>query len=266
MYGQNPQNNAALRSNAEPSLIFRTETEYGLCLVMGFNCHKLEIPESCKPLLHRDEISFAAGFSDVRRMTWLAGRHVLRQALGERGWCGDAVLLSDQRGAPLAPPDFSVSLSHKVKGDEVFAAELVCEEPIGRIGVDIELADNPRPSIAELVLTPGEVALAKMLPVEERWHRTLVHFSLKEALYKAVDPFVNRDIDYGEAEVFPCSNGKVQVHLNFSEAAEMNLSAEAQCLFVNGMIISMARTVAVCAGRRMVTETVSPSEPISFSE
>jgi 4'-phosphopantetheinyl transferase EntD len=41
----------------------------------------------------------------------------------------------------------------------------------------------------------------------------MLHFSLKEALYKAIDPLVNRHVAFHEASMTPFPDGTVQIRL-----------------------------------------------------
>ena len=53
------------------------------------------------------------------------------------------------------------------------------------------------------------------LPDAQRWFGLLIRFSLKESLYKALDPVLERYIGFDEAEVHPDMEGKASIRLLF---------------------------------------------------
>jgi len=262
----NTHNSVAHNYSEGLPLIYRARTAYGLCLSVSLDIADAAMLRICKASLHKDEISFASEYSEIRMHTWMAGRYALRCALSDLGWVGADPILSDNRGAPLAPDGFSVSVSHKVAGNKVLAVALVNNDNVGRIGVDVELMDNPRPSISQMVLTAREMTRIEALPADKRWFESLLHFSLKEALYKAVDPYVRRYIDYSEAAVFPQADGSVRLCLEFAEAQALNLITDACWLFADGMILSFARSCPDRAEYRLITEKALQSEPIPLIE
>ena len=57
--------------------------------------------------------------------------------------------------------------------------------------------------IAEHVLVPEELEAIRDLPDDRKWIALLVRFSVKEAVYKALDPYVHRYVGFHEAIVRP---------------------------------------------------------------
>ena len=110
----------------------------------------------------------------------------MRAALGMR----DVAILPDDRGAPILPAGFVGSLSHK--GEH--AAALVAPDTGARVGVDLEYARAPRQPIERRILTPREQASI-------RGRDVTLAFAIKEAIYKAIDPFVRRYVGFTEVEV-----------------------------------------------------------------
>ena len=129
----------------------------------------------------------AAALSPNRRREFIAGRTALHLALGS-----DAAILSDDRGAPALPPGWVGSVSHKRE----LATALVAPAGTGHIGVDLEHAAAPRTDIARRILTPREQAA---LP--DRGRAVTLRFSIKEAIYKAIDPYVRRYVGFTEVEL-----------------------------------------------------------------
>ncbi len=102
----------------------------------------------------------------------------------------DLAIPRDDRGAPVMPAGWLGSLSHKASR----AAALVApDDGTGaRIGVDLELAVAPRQPIERRILVAAEQAR-----VRDRRDVSLA-FSIKEAIYKAIDPFVRRYVGFTE--------------------------------------------------------------------
>jgi enterobactin synthetase component D len=136
--------------------------------------------------LHPDERAHARALSDHRAREWIAGRRALRMLLGEVG-----PIMSDDRGAPIAPAGHAASVSHK----GALAAALVTRDTGWHIGLDLELAQPSRHDIGSRILTAREQAQIRAPREVTR------SFSIKEAIYKAVDPFVRRYVGFLEVEL-----------------------------------------------------------------
>ena len=136
------------------------------------------------------EQAHAQSFSGARRREVIAGRAALHAALAPDH--DDAAILADDRGAPVLPAGWFGSVSHK----GTRAAALVAPAGDARIGVDLELARAPRQDIASRILTPRELA-----QLTDRGLGATLRFSIKEAIYKAVDPFVRRYVAFTEVEL-----------------------------------------------------------------
>ena len=89
------------------------------------------------------------------------------------------------------------SITHK----EGLAAALVALESRARVGVDLELDVVRTLDIASRVLTTGELAGIAPLDAIERAREVLLRFSAKEAVYKALDPFVRRYVGFRRSRV-----------------------------------------------------------------
>jgi 4'-phosphopantetheinyl transferase EntD len=157
------------------------------------------------------ERAFAAALAPARRLTWVAGRIALRAALAGVG-LDVGPILPDDHGAPALPPEARGSVSHKRRLAVAIAART--DDVAGAcLGIDLEEEVPPRFDLARRVLTPEE---RRRLPEEDpaRWRALLVHFSLKEALYKAVHPFVRRHVSFQEVSIGdPRADGETLVTL-----------------------------------------------------
>lgn len=129
----------------------------------------------------------AGELAPPRRRDYIAGRTALHLALASA-----VPILSDDRGAPILPDGWVGSVSHK----GTFAAALVAPAGRGHVGVDLELAAPPRLDIAPRILTPRELAA---LP--DRGRAVTLRFAIKEAIYKAVAPYVRRYVGFTEVEL-----------------------------------------------------------------
>jgi 4'-phosphopantetheinyl transferase EntD len=135
--------------------------------------------------LYAGERARVAALPPHRQREFHAGRSVLRAALGQ-----DVEILSDDRGAPVLPAGWVGSLSHK--GD--LAAALVAPDSGARVGIDLEHARPSMQPIERHVL--GERERAAITGA-----RVTLAFAIKEAIYKAIDPFVRRYVAFTEVEL-----------------------------------------------------------------
>nr|HEX4318057.1 4'-phosphopantetheinyl transferase superfamily protein [Kofleriaceae bacterium] len=158
--------------------------------------------------VHPGERAIADALSPVRRRDWIAGRAALRALLPDAG-----AILRDDRGAPVLPAGWVGSISHK----HARAAALAAPDAGARVGVDLEVAAPPRIDVSRRVLTDAERAA---LPAGDGRAVTL-RFAIKEAVYKAVDPFVRRYVGFHEVELDVAADGACAVRsaLPFAIAA-----------------------------------------------
>ncbi|HJX55106.1 MAG TPA: 4'-phosphopantetheinyl transferase superfamily protein, partial [Polyangia bacterium] len=96
------------------------------------------------------------------------------------------------------------------------------------IGVDLETSPpafvstheahaQARPDVRTRVLTQDELVRLESVPEENRRRTVVLHFSLKEALYKAIDPLVCRHVAFHEASMTPLPDGSASIALALSE-------------------------------------------------
>ncbi len=152
-------------------------------------------PEAVEAL-HAEERALLAGHGGLARSSFVAGRLAAHAALAAAGGPAGPVLRRG-RGGPLAPDGWQVSISHK-RG---LAVALAAPADGARLGVDLELWGRARPAIMRQILTPRERAALDGLDESAVWPRVLAAFSVKEAVYKALEPFVGRYVGFEEAEV-----------------------------------------------------------------
>jgi enterobactin synthetase component D len=165
-----------------PPRVERLALGHGACVIVGLDDHDAALAALAPAEQHR-----ANELSGARRRDYIAGRTALHLALATT-----APILSDERGAPILPSGWVGSISHK----DALAAALVAPSSLGHVGVDVERARPPRQDIARRILTARELAA---LP--DRGAAVTLRFAIKEAIYKAVDPYVRRYVGFTEVEL-----------------------------------------------------------------
>lgn len=202
--------------------------------VLGLSLPEPDIGYTRRDLegLAPSERTFAEGLPGRRRHTWIGGRLALRVLLGRLGIvCGP--ILSTDRGAPDLPAGIQGSISHKDR----LAVALLDLTVDWRIGVDFEPLDPPRERIETKILTEEERTEWLKLPEDERWEETIRRFSIKEAIYKAIDPLLGRFVGFDEVVVGPGASGEVDVRPLFGTS----LCIEARWTRVAGGVLATAR-------------------------
>ncbi len=199
------------------------QVAFHLSLAHG-RCVGVRIPaewdDSLLEDLCEDERGFVRALAPLRRPSWWAGRVALHLALTDAGLRAGAILVGN-RGAPDVPVAAVGSISHK----RTLAVGLAAErDDDGGLGVDLEMAPpafateedaraEVRPDIRKRVLTPAELIAVDALPLVEQRRRIYLHFSLKEAFYKAINGMLGRYVSFQEASVFPQPDGTARFEL-----------------------------------------------------
>jgi 4'-phosphopantetheinyl transferase EntD len=208
--------------------------EHGWCVGVRVPASESEVEALGREALVPDERAFAAGLAAIRRRTWIAGRVALRQALARSGVEVPAVL-ADERGAPKLPAGVGGSISHT----ETLAVALVGPGP-GCVGIDVELDVGRELDIASKVLTQEEQAAIAGLDAAERGREVVLRFSAKEAVYKALDPFVRRYVGFKEVAVTPLPEGKAAVEIRLARG-EGPFVIEVRWMRWDGFVLTTAR-------------------------
>jgi 4'-phosphopantetheinyl transferase EntD len=186
--------------------------------------------------LHPDERQHAERLAPVRRRDWVGGRAALRRAAELLGAVPlDGPVFADDRGAPRLPAGLVGSISHK----DGVAVALVAAADGAAIGIDIERWAAPRTDIARRVLIEAELAMLAELDGEARGRAVALRFSIKEAIYKAIDPFVRRRVGFHEVAIAPADDGGCAVTLLPADASALQL--EAAWRLHEGRILATAR-------------------------
>jgi 4'-phosphopantetheinyl transferase EntD len=194
--------------------IERVATAHGACVLVEGEADAARLPEA--------EQAFARTLTASRLREFVAGRTALHHALGDFA----APILADDRGAPLAPAGWAASISHKGG----LAAALAARAGEGHVGLDVERAAPSRVDIARRILTPREQAACP-----DRGRAVTLRFSLKEAIYKAIDPTLRRYVGFLEVELDDVEGGACRV------TTALPLAIEAAWLEHRGHWLSTAR-------------------------
>jgi enterobactin synthetase component D len=216
-------------------LAFDLELAHGRCVGVRIPEAGAALDALAEAALWPEERARAAALPVPRRRTWIGGRVAMREALVRLGEA-PAPVPTDDRGAPVLPPGIAGSITHK----EGLAAALVARESTARVGVDVELDVVRSQDIASRILTPAERAETAHLDASDRAREVLLRFSAKEAIYKALDPFVRRYVGFGEVAVSPRGDGTAAVTPGL-RAGEGPFVIEVRWLRFEGIVLTTAR-------------------------
>jgi 4'-phosphopantetheinyl transferase EntD len=209
----------------------------------GGRCVGVRIPQTDAALdeliashLAPEEQAKAAGLPRPRRRTWAGGRAAMHEALARLGH-PLADVGSDDRGAPQMPSGVLGSITHK---EELAAALVVGADARGSVGVDLEMDVVRGHDIAARVLTPAELQEIAHLDADARAREVLLRFSAKEAVYKAIDPYVRRYVGFLEVEVSPRADGSAVVRERLRDG-EGPFRLEVTWRRFDGIVLTAAR-------------------------
>ena len=217
------------------SAAFSRAVHFGHLAAVHLPDSKEPVPEDVLSRLDDLEREHALGLNGYRQVDWVGGRLALREALVAMDRRAPPLLV-DEWGAPTLPQGLSASVSHK----RTLAVALLARSRFGRLGVDLEDLGPERMGIAERVLLPEEHEAVMALPEHRRWTGLVLRFSMKEAIYKALHPYVHRYVGFDEALVRPDIDCTAQVELRLKQG-EGPFRIEARYLWLGGRILTMVR-------------------------
>jgi enterobactin synthetase component D len=185
-----------------------------------------------------EEQAHARALSPARRATWVGGRVALRTALADLGVVAGP-LFSTPRGAPALPAGVAGSVSHKKAIAVALAARLGDETTT--LGIDVEIDRATRFDIARRVLTDDELRDVDALAPDARAHAVLVAFSAKEAIYKALDPWVRRFVSFQEVALSGLAGAEAMQVTSLLPADEGSFEIAVDAAPHEGLVIMAAR-------------------------
>jgi 4'-phosphopantetheinyl transferase EntD len=141
-------------------------------------------PKLVDEALFPDELAYIQNAISVRRAEFGAARVCARKALAALGVPPSSLVPNADR-SPRWPEGVTGSISHTRAWCAVVVA---CHPPLRALGLDIEAVRPLDAGVAEMVLTPGELAWVGQEPPERRDELVILFFSAKEAYYKCQYP------------------------------------------------------------------------------
>ena len=169
------------------------------------------VPPAVLAALPEGERRHVQGLPPLRRASWIGGRIALRAALADLSLDAEAILATP-RGAPRLPAGARGSISHK-EDLAVGLAALVSGAGEWHLGLDIERVAANRADISGYVLRPEERDRLPPPGDPRRDEELRFAFSAKEAIYKALDPFLARYVSFQEVAVQRRPDGTAAVAL-----------------------------------------------------
>lgn len=217
------------------SIAYQHASRHGIVAAIHLPTDPEPVPDAVWERLHPREIEAAQACAGLRRVSFVGGRLALRLAAQQLG-VAPGPMLPDPLGAPTLPAGLVGSVSHK----RALAVALVGRDFGATVGVDLEDYGPPRLGIAPRVLTPAELDAIAALDEERRWIALLLRFSLKEAVYKAISPWVRRYVGFHEAEVTPDTDGEAAIRLSL-EGGEGPFHVEGTYAWLHGRLLTSVR-------------------------
>ena len=193
------------------------------------------VPESVLDAMPGPEAAHARTLRGYRQVSFVGGRLALRDATAQLGHQVPPIL-PDGRNRPVLPPQLAGSITHK-RDLAIGMASLAVH---GTIGVDLEDYAPARLGIEGHVLVDAERRAIADLDADRRWIALLVRFSIKESIYKAVDPYVQRYVGFHEATVDPDLQGSATVRLDLANG-EGPFAVDARYEWLHGRLLTSAR-------------------------
>ncbi|MDH4555851.1 4'-phosphopantetheinyl transferase superfamily protein [Pseudomonas sp. BN417] len=161
-----------------------------------------------------------------RQAEFLAGRLCARAALLDLTGRPEVPALGDDR-APVWPAGVTGSISHS----HGLATALVADSQQWRgLGLDLEepLAADRALRLAEEILTEAELQRLQGLSPEQQAERITLTFSIKESLFKALYPLVQKRFYFHDAELLDsdATSGRARLRLLIELSAEWTAGKE----------------------------------------
>lgn len=229
--------------------LFRDGLPHGVVVGVSMPDGPGPVDEAVLASLHPAEAAHARTLGGYRQVSFVGGRLALREARWQVGAPLDAVL-PDARGTPQLPAGWTGSVTHK----RTLAVAMVARAHDGTLGVDVEDLAPARDGIADRVLRPAELDDVRGLPAALQWNATVLRFSLKESIYKALDPYVRRFVGFQEAEVWPDLDGTAQVTLHLAQG-EGPFRVDARYQWLAGRVLTSVRIAPAPPSADVATPT-----------
>ncbi|HXX67682.1 MAG TPA: 4'-phosphopantetheinyl transferase superfamily protein [Polyangiaceae bacterium] len=222
-----------------PDVVFDISLEHGRCLGLRIPADADAVEALAERSLLGEERALTSKVFPLRRRAWVGGRAALRTVLARSGIEAPPIL-TDGRGAPIAPDGIAVSVSHK----DSIAVALVARERVARVGVDVELDVVHKTDLSSRVLADDELAELAVYDARRRAREVLLRFSAKESVYKALDPFVRRYVGFKEVSVSTRASGDALVNARLGPG-EGPFAIDVRWRYFDGLVLTTARVEPV---------------------
>ena len=216
-------------------IVYKDALPHGIVVGIALPAEGAPPDEKALEGLHPDERGACERHRGFRLASFVGGRLAAHGAIQGLGGPFTGIG-TGPRGAPLPPQGISLSITHK----KHLAIALAARSELGDLGVDLEDLAPIREGIADRVLRPEEVELIAGLPEDRRWIATVVRFSLKEAVYKALAPRLQRYIGFSEASVLLRTDGQAAVELHL-ESGPTPAEIDARFTWLDRAVLSTVR-------------------------
>jgi 4'-phosphopantetheinyl transferase EntD len=153
--------------------------------------HRVIAPGDGDALLPSERVAFQRSVAKVVRQSG-AARIVARGLLGALGYT-DAAIPKSGSGAPVWPAGVIGSMAHD---EDVAVAAVARAGRFAGLGIDVEPAAPLPPGVSGLIATPAERRCYGADVIESR-----ILFSIKEAVYKALNPLDGVFLDFQDVDV-----------------------------------------------------------------
>lgn len=160
----------------------------------SLSCELIESSELESCAINESELALLPhNVSEKRRAQFILGRGAAHRAIEGLGGPNDCIIAKGAKGEPIWPAGYVGSISHTEGAGLAVVGR--ASEFLG-LGTDLELSSRKfDPKILSRIGLPAEGKWIKEQKDEVRL-RTLLLFSAKESLYKALFPLVKKQIGF----------------------------------------------------------------------
>jgi enterobactin synthetase component D len=216
-------------------IAFQHATPHGVLVATWIPNSPDPVPDDVLDRLPPAEAARARELRGYRQPQFVGGRIALREAFRQIDVRLPPILSTD-RGAPLVPAGLAGSISHKGN----LAVGMASRADGDTLGVDLEDYGPARMGIASRILRAEELEEVQALPASRQWIAVLQRFSIKESVYKALDPYVHRYVAFHEASVSLDLSGGARVELHL-EGEDKAFDVDARYAWLQGRLFTSVR-------------------------
>jgi 4'-phosphopantetheinyl transferase EntD len=180
-----------------------------------------------------EEAALARKFCANRRNEFATGRQSLRRLLLAQGQNIEPILVGDRR-EPILPGGWLASITHCC---DIVATTLVREALFAGIGIDIENINRMTPEIESIVIDRYEKYARPHHFESMDW--LALHFSSKEAVFKALHGIIGRYIEFADIQL-TFSGGSYSLHSQKVGPILQNFDVAGSAAFIGDIVISAA--------------------------